>query len=163
MRDSHSVPVYQLTEADFQRHPVWQFQTAAEGEQGVDESHAFPATGALQRGSFGSFMVAATYTLTHGPEMQGAVQADILGAKVLVTPTSMFVHGKTVDPLARDVTTRLARITKTPKNRPERWRLDVLFNGESKTRSGRIARSAFAQALGLVLRLILLRLSRRPE
>lgn len=93
--------------------------------------------------------------------VQGAVQVDILGTKVFATPATMFVHGKAVDPLARDAATRLARITKAPKNRPESWRLEVLFNGESELRSGRITRSTVLQAAKLVWHLVLLRFSRK--
>lgn len=161
MPDPNSVPVYRLTETDFQRHPVWQFTTDAEGVDGGDESYVSPAADSLQRGVFGSFMVGATYRLTHGPALPGAVQVDILGAKVLFTPAFIYIHGKPIEALASDVATRLARITKTAANRPEGWRLNVLFDGESAPRSGRIARFRLVQAIGLVLHLISLRFNRR--
>ncbi len=154
---------YTLTNADFQRHPVWQFKTDAESDGVADESCVAPAPGSLQLGAFGSFMVHATYGLKNGAELAGAVQVDLLGAKVLFTPVVMYVHGKQIDPLAPDVEARLARITKAAATRPERWRLNVPFSGEPAVRSGRIARSTFAQALGLFARLVLLRFHRRHQ
>lgn len=161
MGRSDSRPVHELTEADLQRHHVWQFMLDADGTGDVDESHASPTTTGLRLGEYGSFIVAATSLLRNGQELPGAVQVDLLGSKVLVTPTHLFVQGKTLDPLASDAEARVARVTKSSNADPSRWRLDELFIGESEFRSGRIAKAGIGQAVGLLARLLSLRFARR--
>ena len=93
--------------------------------------------------------------------LPGAVQVDLLGRKVVCTPAFLFAGGKPVDPLSRDAGVRLGRITKQPDARPVKWRLGIAFAGESKNRGGRMAKSGGLRALGLLLQLLSLRLSRR--
>jgi hypothetical protein len=156
-----SIAVNNLTEADLQRDPVWQFKMESEGEDGVDESHASPNPAGLRIGSFGSFIVRATYVLQTGQELPGAVQVDLLGPKVFFSPAFLCVQGKQLDPDAPDLETRLTRITKIAGGRPKSWRLSVPFAGESKPRTGRIAQSRFIQAAGVFWQLVRLRFSRR--
>ncbi len=137
------------------------FRLDAESEDGVDESCVSPFREGLRLGVFGSFIVSATYCLADGRELPGTVQVDFLGSKMIFTPPCLYAQGKSIDPFAPDVETRLSRITKTHKSRPTRWRLDVPIVGESVARSGRIARSGFVQALGLIVRLVSLRFIRR--
>jgi hypothetical protein len=158
-----SIAVNDLTEADLQRDPVWQFKVESEGEDGVDESHVSPNLDSLRLGSFGSFIVRATYVLKSGQELPGAVQVDLLGTKVFLTPAFLCVKGKQLDPDAPDLETRLTRITKIAGGRPTSWRLSVPFAGESTPRTGRIAQSRFIQAAGVFLQLVRLRFSRRSH
>ena len=161
MAPTASIAVCELTEADLEREPIWQFRTEAEGKDDVDESHASPNPDGLRVGSFGSFIVQATYVLKNGQELPGAVQVDLLGPKVLLAPAFLWAQGKQLDPLAPDVETRLRRITGVPNSRPSCWRLGVPFAGESRVPTGRIAQSNFMQALGLFGRLVSLRFIQR--
>ena len=163
MARSGSIPADELAAADLQAHPVWQFRTQAEGDPGVDESHVAPKAGALTLGTFGSHLVAATYDLSNGVRLPGSVQVDVLGQKVHFTPAVVYAQGKSVDPLAHDAEQRLSRITKTSNARPSHWELAVVFHGEERARSGRIARSTIGTALALLFRLVLLRFSRRRQ
>ena len=163
MNRSESVPAYQLTEADFQRHGAWQFDLDAEHTPGADESHVSPAAEAPGLGMHGSFLLAATFRLKNGHELPGAVQADFLGRKVHFTPAAIYAQGKSVDPLDSDTRTRLARITKAANANPIAWRLDAHLAGEPTVRRGRIARSRWVQAFVLLVQLISLRFARRAS
>ena len=163
MNHAESRPAHELTEADLQRHPVWQFRVDAEGTDDADESHAVPAPSGLCLGEFGSFIVQASFLLKNGRKLPGAVQVDLLGTKALFTPAFIYAQGKTLDPLAADAETRIGRILKMSNARPASWCLDETFVGESQRRTGRIARSGMLQALSLLVRLIALRFARRSQ
>ena len=163
MSSDASIPVYELTDGHFSCNPVWQFRPESEGERGADESHAVPASSGLHLGTYGSFMVHARYLLTSGQELPGAVQVDILGRKVVFTPTFLYVGGKSIDPLSADLETRISRITKQPKSRPTKWILSATFLGEADPRSGRIWKSRLFLGLGLLARLVSLRLIPRSK
>lgn len=161
MSPTGSRPVHELTEADFQRHPVWRFVGDAEEGGEADESHAEPAPSGLREGEYASFMVRATFLLKNGQTLPGAVQVDLLGPRTLFTPAFAYVRGKTLDPLAADAETRISRITKVSDARPASWSLDAPFAGESEVRTGSIAQSVFFQALVLLVRLVSLRFTGR--
>jgi hypothetical protein len=154
------VPVYELAESDFARDPVWQFVSESVGEEGIDESYAEPAPNGLSLGGSGSFMVGARYLLTDRRELPGAVQVDILGRYASFTPTFLYVQGRPVDPLSVDVATRIARITHGTQSPPVRWCLDAKFAGEVDPRSGRISRSRLIRGIGILARLVRLRIMR---
>jgi hypothetical protein len=158
---TESISADQLSATDFQLHPIWQFRTNAEGDADADESHVTPSTEPLALGSFGSYIVAATYGLKNGANLPGSVQVDMLGQKVFFTPVVVYAKGKAVDALAHDAALLLARITKTANTQPLKWELAVVFHGERAARRGRIARSKFGRALALLVQLFLLRLSGR--
>jgi len=161
MNSSSSVSANSLSAADLMANPVWRFRTDAEGDAEGDESHVAPTTEPLALGTFGSYLVAASYRLKNGASLPGSVQVDVLGQKVLFTPAVVYAQEKSVDPLGRDAEQRLSRITKTSDAKPIRWELAVPFHGENETRRGRIARTTIGTALVLLTRLILLRFSRR--
>lgn len=163
MEPTESVPACKLTQADFQRHPVWRFELDSEHHTGADESHVSPAAEALRLGTYGSFLVAATFGLKNGQELPGAVQVDLLGKKVLFTPAVIHAQGKSLDPLGSDTHSRLGRIVKASQAQPIAWRLDAHFTGEPAVRRGRISQSTWVRALGLLVRLILLRFTRRDR
>lgn len=161
MSDAESVPVHLLTEDHLRTHPVWRFRLEAEGEEGIDETHVAPDSAQLQAGANGSFIVSASYVLDNGQDLPGAVQVDVLGTKMHFTPAMLCVRGRQLDPLAPDVAARLGRILHASDCRPASWRLNVPIGGESAPRRGRIPRSRWLQALGLLLRLLSLRFARR--
>jgi len=162
MEHTESVPAYNLTEADFQRHPIWQFELDSEHKVGANESHVSPAAAtALSLGTYGSFLVAATFRLKNGHELPGAVQVDFLGDKVHFTPTAIFARGKLLDPLSSDAQRRLARIIKTSGAKPVVWRLNAYVAGESTLRRGRIWQFTLVKALILLVQLISLRFTPR--
>jgi hypothetical protein len=163
MSSDVSIPVYELTDHHFSSDPVWQFKLESGGERESDESHAVPASNGLHLGTYGSFMVHARYLLTSGHELPGAVQVDILGQKVVFTPTFLYVGGKSIDPLSADIETRISRITRQPKSRPTKWILRATFAGEADPRSGRIWKSRLLLGLGLLARLVSLRLIPRGK
>jgi hypothetical protein len=160
MTSSGLIPANKLSAADLMANPVWRFFTDAEGGEEVDESHVGPCNEPLALGTFGSYLVAATYRLKNGASLPGAVQVDVLGKKAHFTPAVVYAREKSVDPLDRDAERRLSRTTKTSDAKPMRWELAVTFHGENQTRRGRIARSTYGTALLLLARLILLRFSR---
>jgi hypothetical protein len=161
MASTDSISAEQLSATDLQSHPIWQFRMDAEGDEDVDESYVTPSTEPLALGSFGSYIVAATYGLNNGASLPGSVQVDMLGQKVHFTPAVVYAMGKAVDPLAHDAELRLARITKTSNTRPSIWELTVPFHGERAVRRGRIAKSTFGKAIALLARLFLLWFSGR--
>jgi len=163
MTSDVSIPVYELSDGHFSGNPVWQFKPESEDERGTDESHAVPAPNGLHLGTYGSFIVHAQYLLTSGLELPGAVQVDILGRKVLFTPAFLYVGGKSIDPLSADIETRISRITRQPKSRPIKWILRATFVGEADPRSGRIWKSRLLLGLGLLARLVSLRLIPRDK
>ncbi|MFZ2161049.1 MAG: hypothetical protein WAW02_02420 [Sideroxyarcus sp.] len=163
MASTDSISANKLCPADLQSHPIWQFRMEAEGVADVDESYVSPSTESLALGTFGSYIVAATYGLKNGASLPGSVQVDLLGQKVYFTPAVVYAQGKPVDPLARDAGLRLARITKTSNTQPVHWELAVAFHGERSLRRGRIAQSTFGTALSLLLRLMFLRFSGRRQ
>lgn len=158
MSHGESVPLPELTEDSFVRAPVWQFGLEEEGTG--DESRAFPATDTIRLGIYGSFMVRALYRLRNGEQFPGAVQVDLLNHKAIFTPAFLYVGGKSLDPLAQDIGTRMARITKQTDCQPTHWTLGITIPGDKRPRSGRIAQSRVMQALGLLARLVLLKLYR---
>jgi len=159
MTSSGLISANKLSAADLMANPVWRFHADAEGGEEVDESHLVPCNEPLALGSFGSYLVAATYRLKNGASLPGAVQVDVLGKNAHFTPAVVYARDKSVDPLDRDAERRLSRITKTSDAKPIRWELAVTFHGENQTRRGRIART-YGTALLLLARLILLRFSR---
>lgn len=64
--------VYELTADDFKTHPVWEFASDEEGEEGQDEATVRPysSTGPADPGA-GMLAVRATFTLADGSTMQG--------------------------------------------------------------------------------------------
>jgi hypothetical protein len=133
----------------------------AEGDADGDESHVAPSTEPLALGTFGSYIVAATYRLKNGASLPGSVQVDMLGQKVHFTAVVVYAQGKAVDPLAHDAELRLARITKASNTRLSHWELAVLFHGERTARRGQIAKSTFGTTMALLTRLVHLRFSGR--
>ncbi|MEQ1516838.1 MAG: hypothetical protein ABL931_10155 [Usitatibacteraceae bacterium] len=161
MASTDSISAEQLSATDLRSHPIWQFRMDAEGNEDVDESHVTPSAAPLALGSFGSYIVAATYGLKNGANLPGSVQVDVLGQKVHFTPAVVYAKGKAVDALAHDAELRLARITQTSNTRPLNWQLAVPFHGERAVRRGRIAKSTFGKAMATLVQLFLLRLSGR--
>ena len=161
MTSDHPISAGRLTEADLQSHPIWRFLTDAEGRDDVDESHVVPSNEALATGTHGSYLVAASFRLGNGARLPGAVQVDVLGPKVYFTPAVIHARGKAVDALARDAEKRLSRITQASNTRPVQWELAVVFRGERQARRGRMAGSSWVAALALLVRLVVMRFSRR--
>ncbi|WJN61118.1 hypothetical protein [Pseudomonas sp. SO81] len=160
MTSSGLISANKLSAADLRTNPIWRFRTDAEGGEEVDESHVAPHNEPLALGTFGSYLVAATYRLKNGATLPGAVQVDVLGEKAYFTPAVVYARERSVDPLDRDAERRLSRITKMSDAKPMRWELAVTFHDESQTRRGRIARSTYGIALLLLARLVFLRFSR---
>jgi hypothetical protein len=134
-----------------------------ESDTVADESHVIPAAGAPLAGSYGSYIVSATFSTRSGVTYPGAVQLDQLGNKRHLTPVLLHISGKILDPLALNVADRIARITKSPAVQLDSWRLEIALPGETQPHSDRIARTRFGQALGLAVNLIQLRFARRQK
>ena len=96
-------PAHELQEADFRTSSVWRFVTPDESEAlNVDESYVVAQTTAPGTGQIGSYLVAAHYQLQAGTVLPGVVQLDILDKQLEFTPSTIFVAGKSVDPLGAD-------------------------------------------------------------
>ena len=157
-------PAHELQEADFRTSSVWRFVTPDESEAlNVDESYVVAQTTAPGTGQFGSYLVAAHYQLQAGTVLPGVVQLDILDKQLEFTPSTIFVAGKSVDPLGTDTETRLRRLLKATGVQPVQWSLGTALSTESKPRSGSIAKPGVGQALGLLAQLLRLKHSRRAR
>jgi hypothetical protein len=161
MRSSPPVPVNTLTTENLRQFPVWRYLDDDEGGEDTDESFVTPADEAPSSGAYGSYVVAATFLLHGGDRLPGAVQLDQLGAKRQFTPILIHAADKCQDPLAADITSHLARLRKVPGGPPVRWTLDIPLPGDKAPASGRIARSRFLKALGLLAQLVSLFLTPR--
>lgn len=148
------VPVHALTTENLRQFAVWRYLHDDEGGEGTDESFVTPADEAPPAEGYGSFVVAATYLLHGGEELPGAVQLDQLGSKRQFTPILIHAAGKRLDPLASDITARLARLRKAPDGAPVRWTLDITLPGDQAPASGRIYRSRALQALAVFIQLV---------
>lgn len=155
------VPVHTLTTENLRQFAVWRYLLDDEGGEGTDESFVTPADEVPPAGSYGSFVVAATYLLHGGGELPGAVQLDQLGSKRQFTPILIHAAGKCLDPLASDITVRLARLQKAPDSAPVRWTLNITLPGDQAPTSGRIYRSRALQALAVFIQLVSLFFARR--
>lgn len=161
MAGTDSRPAHTLSAADFERHAVWRF--AEEGADG-DECEAAPVAPAeFALGTHATFIVAARYEITGRLVLPGAVQVGVLDRHVQCTPFVIHVEGYRVDPLADGAAARLARLTGDAEARPRRWTLTQPLVGERAPRSGRIARTRWGRALGLLIELVRLRRRRLPE
>lgn len=147
-------PVCELTAEDLRTCPVWAFLLDGEGD--TDESCVKSLAVPPPIGSHGSYVVSATYTLRSGGELPGAVQLDQLGTKRYFTPILIHAAGKSLDPLAADIATRLSRLTKSESGPPARWTLNITLPGDKRPASRRIVRSRPLQALALLARMIAL-------
>lgn len=161
MAGTDSRPAHLLTAADLVRHPVWRYCVE---EADVDESHVAPVDPAdFRLGVHASFIVAAHYRVTAGVVLPGAVQVDVLDRHAQFTPDTIHVEGFSVDPLASGAAARLARLTGDSAARPQRWTLQQPLAGEHAPRSGRIARTKWGKALGLLSTLLRFRRWRLPN
>ena len=155
------VPVHALTAEQLRAYPVWAYMLDAEGDADSDESYVSAQAAPPARSSHGSYVVSATFLLRGGDQLPGAVQVDQLGTKRLFTPILIHAAGKSLDPLASDITTHLARLRKSAAEPPVRWRLNMTLPGDQAPASGRISGSRTVQALGLLLRMIWLSFTSR--
>lgn len=154
-------PANELRQQDFQAATFWRFVTPDEMENlGVDESCVRPEPHPPAAGQYGSFLVAAHYTLKGGAVLPGVVQVDLLGSQIECTPAVVFACGKGVDPLGHDTARRLQRLLKTAAVQPVAWRLIVPLGDETSVRSGSISKPGLWQTLGLLAQLARLKRAR---
>jgi hypothetical protein len=163
MNTTAPVPVHALTAENLRASPVWAYLLDAEGDEEIDESYVKPVAAPPPIGSYGSYLLSATYTLPGGEELPGAVQLDQLGTKRQFTPMLIHAAGKSLDPLAADVARQLSRLRKTPSGPPIRWTLAITLPDDNAPASGRIARSRWFQALALLAQLVSLFFTRRSR
>jgi len=78
--------VYELTPADLERFPVWEFALDEEGEEGQDEATVRPyeVSGPLDPAD-GMFIVRASLTLSDGTRLTGYVTPPVQGEDGLST------------------------------------------------------------------------------
>jgi hypothetical protein len=157
-------PAGDLEELDLSASQVWRFVTSDEcGDLGVDESYVVAQAEAPGVGLYGSYMIAAQYSLMNGSTLPGIVQVDCLGRQIEFTPSTLFASGKSVDALGSGTEARLQRLLKTTGAQPIGWRLNVCLSGEAKPRSAAIAKPGLGQVLGLLFKLVRLRLHPRDR
>jgi hypothetical protein len=161
MSPSAARPAHSLTESDLRTYSVWRFVIPEEyDDPEVDESYVVPDAQSPSAGHSGSYLVAAQYELENGTRLPGMVQVDVIDTQIEFTPVTIFVSGKTVDPLGRDTEPRLRRILKAEHVQPVRWYLDALLQGESEHRTEPISKPGLLQELGLLAQLARLKLMR---
>lgn len=155
------LPVPELTAEHLRAHPVWAFLTDDEGEENQDESFVKPLPAPPSVGSYGSYVLSATFTLREGDQIPGAIQLDQLGNKRHFTPILIHAAGKQLDPLDPDVEKRLTRLRKTPGGPPVRWVLDITLPGDAAPLSRKFSRFRAIRILGMLAKLVLLRFTPR--
>lgn len=85
--------------------------------------------------------------------MPACVEATLLKGRVRFHPLFLFLLERQLDFVSNETDRLLSRYTKHPANRPVKWRLEVLVEGEHRKRQGRVKRS-------LLYLLVMLALSR---
>lgn len=140
---------------------MWRFVVEGESADPDADESQIRADAAPRLGDFGSYLVAATYTLHNGTKLPGVVQLDLLGTQVECLPALIFARGKSIDPLAGDAASRLERVLKQADVQPIAWQLDVLLQGERTLRGATIKRLRVFQLVQLLAQLWRLRRVRR--
>lgn len=87
--------VVDLTVADFDRFPVWEFALDEEGEEGQDETtvRPYPLTGDLDPAA-GMFVVRARFRLADSTEMSGYLTPPVQGDSSLGTLQPIIITGE---------------------------------------------------------------------
>lgn len=148
------ISVEQLKRDHFEQSPVWAFCLESEGAIGIDESTVRPADlSELGAGSYGSYLVSASYSLKGKQVLPGAVQLDVLGRKVAQAPAFLFLLDRHLDAVSMETDRLLSRHTKFPGNTPKSWQLKVMLPNESRPRSGLIRKSFGFHLASLVISL----------
>lgn len=134
--------VYELTPADLDRHPVWEFALDEEGEEGQDEATVRPydTRGALDP-SEGIFIVRARLTLADGTRLTGYLTPPVQGDSSLGTlqPAVIVPEGQVsfwcgmIAPEPTHIASSYARLGKSSAGQvfPLRFESDVPLVGGS--------------------------------
>jgi len=89
--------VYELTAADLEKHPIWEFALDEEGEDGQDEATVRPWEGreALDP-SDGMFVVRSTFTAAGGKQFVGYLTPPVSGeiSVGIIQPIIVAEHGQ---------------------------------------------------------------------
>lgn len=164
MSDHAHVPAAKLKRHHFEQSPVWAYCLEAEGTAGADESSVRPADASeIARGSYGEFLVAATYTLRGKQSFPGAVQIDALGGEIVAEPAFVFLLDRHLEPISTQTDRLLSRYTQCPGNTPKRWALNLVLPHESKPRSAGIRKTFGFHLASLVVSLAMSVLKRRLQ
>lgn len=164
MSDLAPISAEKLKRHHFDEAPVWTYCLDSEDDRVSDESYVRPATSSdVSDGSYGQFLVAATFTLKSKHTLPGAVQIDVLGPKVVLDPAFVFLLDRQLSPISMDTDRLLSRYTKFPGNTPRRWTLQLTLPGESRPRSAHIRKTLGFHLAVLVVRLGMSVLKRRLQ
>ena len=136
-------PYGRLRRADLHDAPIWTWHDAAPGDpedDTLDESFVQPTAHAvIPRVPFAQFIVSATIGLHSGATMPGIAEVTMANGAVAIQPAVVLFLDKHLQIPAVETNRMLSRYTQTLENHPVSWALDVLVDGETERRSGRIA------------------------
>jgi hypothetical protein len=164
MSDLAPIAAEKLKRHHFDKSPVWAYCLNSEGDHDSDESYVRPATiSDISRGSYGQFLVAATFTLKSKHTLPGAVQIDVPERKAVLDPAFVFLIDRQLSPISMDTDRLLSRYTRFPGNTPRKWALQLALPGESRPRNAHIRKTLGFHLAVLVVRLGMSFLKRRLQ
>jgi len=135
-------PYASLSRADLQQYPVWQWvldEDCAAGAELVDESFVWPTEHAqIPKAEFAQFVVASSIKLKDGTAFPGIAELTVANGKVAIQPNVVFLLDRQLTIPGVETNRLLTRYAKTVENYPVGWTLNVLIDGETKPRSGKI-------------------------
>lgn len=144
--------VRELRPADFAASPIWTWCVDDEVHADADESFVRPVLApAVPRAAVGQWLVAATAILKDGREMPACVEVTSIQGRVRFHPLFVFLLERQLEFVSNETDRLLGRYTKHPANRPVKWRLEVLMEGERRLRQGRVKRSLLSLLVTLAL------------
>lgn len=141
-------PYASLSRADLQQYPIWEWvldEDSAAGAEPVDESFVRPTEHAqipkaefAQFAQFAQFAVASSVKLKDGTAFPGIAELTVANGKIAIQPNVVFLLDRQLTIPGVETNRLLTRYTKTVENYPVGWTLNVLIDGETKPRSGKI-------------------------
>lgn len=139
---SQAKPVDRLTRSDLSENPIWEWNLDEEGTPGRDESYVYPTMlRTIPKGDFHQYLVSAVAILKDRTELPACMEVTCQGGTFHFNPLFVFLFDRQLDFVGHETDRLLSRYTKRAANRPVRWRLGPLVDGERKVRSGNVQRS----------------------
>ncbi|MES2902006.1 MAG: hypothetical protein V4723_19930 [Pseudomonadota bacterium] len=138
-------PIRQVTRADLQAFPVWEWAVNEEEMGGHGESFIRPTQNqCIPTGVTQQYIVAAVAILNDGSHLPAVAEVSVQANKVRVAPLLLFLTEHRLDFYASETLTMLSHFTRQARSWPARWELAVAVEGETRLRSGRV-RHGFAR------------------
>ena len=135
-------PANRLSRQDFVLHPIWEWALVEANGAKADESFVRPVVSqAIPLGEFQQYLVSAIAVLKDGAEFPACVEVSVHGRQIRFNPLFVFLLDRQLDFVSNETDRLLSRYTKHLGNRPVKWKLIPMIEGEQNPRKGRVARS----------------------